>query len=68
MTYYWISAALLLVGIVLLVLVVSRAYRALRALNTMRGAVQTVVRGELGLIKARRAALEVALRRRGGEV
>ncbi|MGH3433821.1 MAG: hypothetical protein ACRDQB_13395 [Thermocrispum sp.] len=64
MTYYWISAALVLAGIVLLVLVASRAYRAVRMLTTVRGAVQGVVRSEVGLLKARRAALDV--RRRAG--
>lgn len=65
MTYYWISVGLVLLGIVLLVLVVSRAYRAVRMLNTVRAAVQSVLRGEVGLLKARKAALGVAFQRRG---
>lgn len=64
-TYYWISVGLVLLGIVLLVLVASRAYRAVRMLNTVRGAVQTVVHSEVGLLKARKAALGVAFQRRG---
>jgi hypothetical protein len=63
-TYYWISAALVLVGVVLLVLVVLRAYQALRTLTTVRGAVQAVVRNEVGLLRARKAALGVAVQRR----
>lgn len=64
MTYYWISAALVLVGLALLVLVGSRAYRAVRTLSTVRGAVQAVVHNEVGLLRARKAALGVAVQQR----
>ncbi|WP_156914589.1 hypothetical protein [Thermocrispum municipale] len=67
MTYYWVSAGLVVVSLVVLVLVAARLRRALRQFSTLRSATQAVLDSELGLLRARRAALAVAARRRSEE-
>lgn len=62
MSPYWISGALVVIGFVLLGVVLLRAYRAVRTLVVVRGAVKTVIGHELGMLRARRAALGVARR------
>jgi|UPI0004902399 biopolymer transport protein ExbB/TolQ len=66
-TYYWVSAGLVVVSLVVLVLVAARLRRALRQFSTLRSATQAVLDSELGLLRARRAALAVAARRRSEE-
>lgn len=61
---YWISAAVVVAGLALLILVLMRAYRAFRTIVAVRGAVQGVIRNEIGLLRARKAALGVALKSR----
>ena len=61
---YWISAAVVVVGLALLVLVVMRAYRAFRTVVAVRGAVAGVINNQIGLLRARKAALGVAVKSR----
>lgn len=64
MSPYWISAAVVVAGLALLILVLMRAYRAFRTVVAVRGAVQGVISNEIGLLRARKAALGVALKSR----
>src|SRR5690606_13387525 len=63
-TYYCVSAGLDGVSLVEPVLIAARLRRALRQFSTLRSATQAVLDSELGLLRARRAALAVAARRR----
>jgi hypothetical protein len=65
-TYYWVSAGLVVAGVVVLVLVALRLRRALRHFTALGNATREVLRSELGMLRARRAALAVAARRRVG--
>lgn len=62
--HYLISVGLLVVGIVLLVWVLLRVVRAARRTKTLLDAVSAVVANETGLLRARRAALRVAIDQR----
>lgn len=63
-SHYLISAGLLIVGMVLLVWVLLRAVRAARRTKSLLDAVSAVIGNETGLLRARRAALRVAIEQR----
>jgi hypothetical protein len=57
-------AALVVFGLALLVAAVLRVAAGLRRFNSLRRAVLAVIRDEVGLLRARAAALKVAFRQR----
>lgn len=59
---YWISIALVALGLILLALIVWHAARDLRATKALADASRAVFSSEIGLLRARRAALGVGLR------
>lgn len=63
-SHYLISAGLLVVGLVLLAWVLLRAVRAARRTKSLLDAVSAVISNETGLLRARRAALRVAIDQR----
>lgn len=66
-SHYLISAGLLVVGLVLLAWVLLRAVRAARRTKSLLDAVSAVIGNETGLLRARRAALRVAIDQRRGK-
>lgn len=65
-TPYLVSAALLLAGIVLLLLVVWRVRRAQRLFSYVRNDTRKNFREQAGMLRARKAALRVAIGQRWG--
>lgn len=61
---YWFSIGLVLAGLIVLALILLRALRTVRAARTLVDASNAVFSNELGLLRARRAALGVSVRER----